>query len=121
MAKKKMTENLQKESTIDHRVLNQLVKMTDGSFEESGLDPETFMLVRIAALAAMDASPASWLLNFKISSELELTPDAALGTLAAVAPIVGTARTVSAAGNILKAIGLSEQFDKEARRTKFAH
>jgi 4-carboxymuconolactone decarboxylase len=69
----------------------------------------------------MDASPASWLLNFKIASELEITPEAALGTLTAVAPVVGTARTVSAAGNIIKAIGLSEQIDKEVRQTKYAN
>jgi 4-carboxymuconolactone decarboxylase len=37
--------------------------MTVGSIEVSTLDAETLMLVRIAALVAVDAPPASYLLN----------------------------------------------------------
>ncbi len=91
----------------DLSVLNTLMRMTEGSLEESGLDPETFMLVRIAALATLDAAPASWLVNIKVSSEAGLTPERIIGTLIAIAPVVGTARVVSAAGSIVEALGLA--------------
>jgi 4-carboxymuconolactone decarboxylase len=91
----------------DLSVLNTLMRMTEGSLEESGLDPETFMLVRIAALATLDAAPASWLVNMKVSGEAGLTPERIIGTLIAIAPVVGTARVVSAAGSIVEALGLA--------------
>lgn len=91
----------------DLSVLNTLMRMTEGSLEESGLDPETFMLVRIAALATLDAAPASWLVNIKVGGEAGLTPERIIGTLIAIAPLVGTARVVSAAGGIVEALGLA--------------
>ena len=44
-------------------VLDLLATMTAASVEASGLDPQTLMLVRIAALVAVDAPPSSYLLN----------------------------------------------------------
>ena len=83
------------------------MRMTEGSLEESGLDPETFMLVRMAALATLDAAPASWLMNIEASGEAGLDPETILGTLIAIAPVIGTARIVSAAANIMKAFELA--------------
>ncbi len=100
-------ETLSMLSQGDLSVLNTLMRMTEGSLEESGLDPETFMLVRIAALATLDAAPASWLVNIKVSGEAGLTPERIIGTLIAIAPLVGTARVVSAAGSIVEALGLA--------------
>jgi 4-carboxymuconolactone decarboxylase len=91
----------------DLSVLNVLARMTEGSLEESGLDPETFMLVRIAALATLDAAPASWLMNLKVSGEAGIAPERIVGTLVAIAPVIGTARVVSAAGHIVRALGLA--------------
>src|SRR5437763_11629884 len=79
----------------------------ESSFKESGLDPKTFMLVRIAALATLDAAPASWLMNIEASGEAGLDPDTILGTLIAVLPVIGTARVVSAASHIMKAFELA--------------
>src|SRR6266699_1329549 len=100
-------ETLQVLAEGDLTVLNALLRMHEGSLEESGLDPETFMLVRIAALTTLDAAPASWLVNLKISGEAGLTPERIIGTLIAIAPVVGTARVVSAAGSIVEALGLA--------------
>ena len=86
--------------------------MTEGSFEASGLDPETFMLVRLAALATLDAAPASWLVNLKVGSEAGISPERAVGTLVAIAPVVGTARIVSAAGSIVRALGMAERINE---------
>ncbi len=85
-----------------------LVKgMTAASIEASSLDVEALMLVRIAALVAVDAPVASYLLNLGAASDLDIDPARIQGVLTAVAPIVGTARIVSAASNIAKAIGVA--------------
>ncbi len=49
--------------TTDTPVLDLLASMTADSVEASSLDPEALMLVRIAALVAVDAPPVSYLLN----------------------------------------------------------
>lgn len=95
-------------------VLDTLKHMTEGSLEASGLDPETFMLVRLAALATLDAAPASWLVNLKVGDEAGLTADRMVGTLIAVAPVIGTARVVSAAGSIVRAFGLATALTENA-------
>jgi 4-carboxymuconolactone decarboxylase len=95
----------------DSALYNQMQHMLEGSFEESGLDIETFMLVRLSALAASDANHASWLMNLKVGKELGIPLDRAIGTLIAIAPVIGTARIVSAAGSILTALEIDENVD----------
>ncbi len=92
----------------DLSVLNTLMRMTEGTLEDSKLDPETFMLGRIASLATLDAAPASWLVNIKVGGEAGLAPERIIGTLIAIAPVIGTARIVSAAGSIVRALGLAD-------------
>jgi 4-carboxymuconolactone decarboxylase len=101
-------ETLQVLAEGDLSVLDTLVHMTEGTFEASGLDPESFMLVRLAALATLDAAPASWMVNIKVGGEAGLTPERIVGTLIAVAPMIGTARVVSAAGSIVRALGMAK-------------
>jgi hypothetical protein len=72
-------------------VLDLLARMTEDSIEASGLDEETLMIARIAALAAVDAPPASYLMNLGAAGEVGLDEAEVRGVLAAVAPIVGTA------------------------------
>ena len=99
-------ESLQRLAEGDLTILNVLKRMIEGTFEESGLDPQTFMLVRIAALATLDAAPASWLMNLEAGGEAGLAPESVMGTLIAIAPVIGTARIVSAASNITRALEL---------------
>jgi hypothetical protein len=94
------------EST-DTPILDLLTSMTEDSIEASGLDAETLMLVRFAALVAVDAPPASYLLNLAAAKEMGLDAGAAQDVLAAIAPIVGTARTVAAVGKIARALGIA--------------
>src|SRR5438552_18768632 len=101
-------ETLRVLSEGDMSVLNVLMRMQEGSLEESGLDPETFMLARIAALATLDAAPASWLMSLGVSGEIGISPERIVGTLIAIAPVIGTARIVSAGGSIVRARGLLE-------------
>ena len=93
-------------STSETPVLDLLASMTADSIEASSLDPETLMLVRIAALAAVDAPPISYLMNLEAASELDIDAEQIRGVLAAIAPIVGTARIASATGKIVEAIAV---------------
>ena len=97
------------EPATDTPVLDLLKTMTAESIEASSLDEERLMLVRIAALVAVDAPPASYLLNIGAAGDVGIDADQIQGVLAAVAPIVGTARVASAAGNIVRALGFAEE------------
>jgi 4-carboxymuconolactone decarboxylase len=85
-----------------------LVEMHEGVLEATGLDAETFQLVQIAALAAVDGCPVSWLAQLEAADEIELGLEKVLGTLIAIAPIVGTPRVVAAGAKIVHAMGLEE-------------
>lgn len=87
--------------------LDLLAKMTADSIDATTLDGETLMLVRVAALVAVDAPPASYLMNLGVASEIGVDADKVRGVLTAVAPIVGTARVASATGNIVHSLGLA--------------
>ena len=84
-----------------------LAAVNIASMEASGLDPETLMLVRIAALAAIDAPAISWLANLGAASETDITLDQVRGTLVAIAPLIGTPRVISASAKILEALSLT--------------
>jgi len=92
---------------VDRPVLDLLASMTADSLEASDLDPESLMLVRIAALVAVDAPPASYLLNLGVASEMGIGVEDVQDVLMAIAPIVGTARVASATGNIMRALGFA--------------
>jgi 4-carboxymuconolactone decarboxylase len=91
----------------DTPVLDLIASMTADSIKASSLDPEKLMLVRIAALVAMDAAPMSYLLNLGAADELDIDAEEVRGVLAAIAPIVGTPRVVAASGNIVRALGIA--------------
>jgi 4-carboxymuconolactone decarboxylase len=107
------------ESTTQTPVLDLLARMTADSLDASSLDAQSLMLVRIAALVAVDAPPVSYLLNLGAASEVGMDPEQVRGVLAAVAPIVGTARIAAATGNIVAALGVAvEVAELEAERGK---
>ncbi len=88
-------------------VLDTLAVMTAASIEECNLAPRELMLVRIAALAAVDAPPVSYLLNAGTAADVGVTLEDVQGILVAVAPVIGTPRVMSAAGNITRALGFA--------------
>jgi alkylhydroperoxidase/carboxymuconolactone decarboxylase family protein YurZ len=87
-------------------ILTLLARITADSLDATSLDMDSLMLVRIAALVAVDAPPASYLLNLSAAGDSGVDADQVQGVLAAVAPIVGTARVVSAAGKMVRALNL---------------
>ena len=95
------------DQTSETPVLDLLGQMTADSLEATNLDAESTMLVRIAALVAVDAPPASYLLNLGAAADIGIGEDEVRGVLAATAPIVGTARIASATGNIVRALAIA--------------
>jgi alkylhydroperoxidase/carboxymuconolactone decarboxylase family protein YurZ len=90
----------------DTPVLALLAEMTEDSLEATSLDDQSVMLVRLAALVAVDAPAASYLLNMGAAGASGVDTEQVQGLLAAIAPIVGTPRVVAAAGNMVKAFDL---------------
>ena len=88
-------------------VLDTIALMTASSVDACDLDPRELMLARIAALAAVGAPPVSYLANAGTAVDLGVTLEDVQGVLVAVAPIIGTALTVTAAGNIARALGFA--------------
>jgi 4-carboxymuconolactone decarboxylase len=99
-------ENIGALAEGDVPVLETLAQMTVNTLERSGLDAETYMLVRLAALVAMDAAPVSYLVNIGAAAKIGMPPEKVQGMLVAIAPVVGSARVVSAASKIARALGL---------------
>ena len=91
----------------DTPVLDLLTGMTAMSLEATSLDPETLMLVRIAALVAVDAPAASYVMNAGAAMDAGVTLEDVQGLLVAVAPIVGTTRVLSASVNLATGIGFA--------------
>jgi hypothetical protein len=95
------------EKTHDRPLLELVAKMTKDSLETSTLDPQTLMVARIAALVAVDAPPASYLVNLAAAGESGLDAQQITGVLAGIMPIVGTTRVVASAGNIARALSIA--------------
>jgi 4-carboxymuconolactone decarboxylase len=89
-------------------VLETLLEMNLDAAERSGLDPETYLLVRLAALVAMDAAPVSYLITLGAAADTGLTVEQMQAVLVAIAPVVGSARVTAAAGAIVRGILCAE-------------
>ena len=94
-------------ATGDAPVLEALADINAVSLERTELDPPSLILVRLAALIAVDAPASSYLLHIGPAAEAGVTRNQAQDVLVAVAPIVGTPRTASAAAKIVEALGLA--------------
>ena len=88
-------------------VLDVLAGMTAVSVENTAFDPGLQVLLRFAALVALDAAPASYLFHLGAGAEQGLTMEDAQQALIILAPLVGTARIVSASTKIARALGLA--------------
>ena|SRR5690242_18498688 len=94
-------------SAGDITVLDEAMGLREHERERTGLDPRTFSLVKIAALIALDAPPASYAWQIANAVESGVSPEDVLGVLRAIAPQVGGPRVVAAAPEIMLALGLS--------------
>jgi alkylhydroperoxidase/carboxymuconolactone decarboxylase family protein YurZ len=93
-------------SAGDLDILEQAIGLREQHRAATGLDERTFALVKIAALIALDAPPASYAWQIGIAREVGVTPEDILGVLRAVAPQVGGPRIMAAAPEIMLGLGL---------------
>jgi hypothetical protein len=84
-------------------VLEAMAQMQLGALERSQLDEETYLLVRLAALVATDAGPVSYRAHLGAAGTTRLSTAKVLGALVAIAPVVGSARVLSAASTLARA------------------
>jgi alkylhydroperoxidase/carboxymuconolactone decarboxylase family protein YurZ len=88
-------------------VMETLVEINAVSLARTELDARSLLLVRLAALVAVDAPTSSYLLHIGPSVEAGLTLEDAEDVLVAAAPIVGAPRAASAAAKISEALDLA--------------
>jgi len=90
----------------DQSVLEQALAFRDSEQASTSLDARTFSLVKIAALIALDAPPASYLWQVANALAAGATPQDLLGVLRAIWPQVGGPRVMAAAPELMLALGL---------------
>ena len=93
--------------TAETPVLDTLAEVTAASIAHNSLAPRELMLARMAALIAVDAPAASYLATGGAAADSGVTAEDIQGVMIAVAPVVGTARVVSAGGKILRALDVA--------------
>ena len=74
---------------------------------KSGLDGRAYSLVKLAALIALDAPPASYLWQVSNALDAGCTPDELVGVLRAIAPQVGGPKIVAGAAELMLSLGLA--------------
>jgi len=100
-------------SVGDTDILETAIGLRELSREGTGLDARTFALVKIAALIALDAPPASYAWQIANALDDGASPEDILGVLRAVAPQVGGPKVIAAAPEIMLGLGLSLPDDDE--------
>ena len=90
----------------DEGVMGEAADLREQLRADSTLDPKTFALVKIAALVALDAGPASYLFQVQGALDAGASAREILGVLTALVPQVGMPRVVAAAPEIMVALGL---------------
>ena len=88
-------------------VLDTLAAMTAASLTYCDLDANSLLAARLAALAAVDAPAASYLMHVGPAIDAGVSIEQVQGILVAIAPVIGSARTMSAAARITEALGIT--------------
>jgi 4-carboxymuconolactone decarboxylase len=91
----------------DVGLLDEVLGLREAQLQSTGLDARTFALVKIAALIALDAPPASYAWQIGNALQDGATAEDILAVLRAIAPQVGGPRVVAAAPEIMLALGLA--------------
>jgi len=105
-------EALRGVSAGDLGVIESAVGLREAHMEATGLDARAFALVKIAALIALDAPPASYAWQVPNALAEGVTPEDLLGVLRAVAPQVGGPKVIAAAPELMLAMGLALSEDE---------
>jgi alkylhydroperoxidase/carboxymuconolactone decarboxylase family protein YurZ len=98
-------DTLRRLALNDERFVQSAVAGHPETAEPSQLEPNARALVRLGALLAIDAAPSSYQECAEAALAAGATLEDVVATLLAVAPIIGTARMVSAAPELALALG----------------
>jgi 4-carboxymuconolactone decarboxylase len=88
-------------------VLEALAQMNAGFVASAELDEKTVLLIRFAALVALDAPAQSYLVTLAVAEQSGVTPQAVQAALVALAPVVGGPRVISAATKVTHAVQIA--------------
>ena len=94
-------------ATGENPVLETLADINAAALARTELEPATLILVRLAALVAVDAPPASYLMHIGPALDSGVTLEQVQDVLVSVAPITGGPRVLTAARRIAEALGLA--------------
>jgi alkylhydroperoxidase/carboxymuconolactone decarboxylase family protein YurZ len=109
MSKVKLDDDLRELARGAGPLGETVIRMNLGALDQPGLDEATAVAARFGALVAMDASPASYLVHMTLADQTGIRPETVKAILATLAPLVGSARVVSAADKVLRAIELADR------------
>ena len=98
-------EQLRRLALHDQSFVESVLAMDRDDVEGSGLDAKTHALVRLAALLAADATPASCHSTITVALSAGATAAEVVGVLIALTPVIGLTRAVSAVPRIAVPIG----------------
>lgn len=102
----------------DNPLLDTVVEMNAVSIAKLDASLEGLLLVRLAALVAVDAPPASYLVTLGTGADSMLDLEDVRSVLIAVAPVVGAPKVVSAVRNIAEALGIAITLDELAAESE---
>jgi alkylhydroperoxidase/carboxymuconolactone decarboxylase family protein YurZ len=88
-------------------VMETLAQMNTGLGDSPEIDERTILLMRFSALVALDAPAQSYLVTLALAERAGITPQAVQAALAALAPVVGGPRVVSAATKVMQAVHMA--------------
>ena len=100
----------------DDELIAAITESDAANLEASGLDARAQALVRIGALLALDAAPPAYASVVRLAERAGVPSHQIAGVLVAVAPCIGSARTVSAAPELALALGFDVDDVIERRR-----
>jgi alkylhydroperoxidase/carboxymuconolactone decarboxylase family protein YurZ len=103
---KETADTLEALATAEEDIVASLLAMQLQNLEASGLDARSYSLVKIAALIALDAPPASYAAQVAFALEAGVSPEEILSVLIAVAPQVGLPKAIAAAPELMLVLGL---------------
>ncbi len=107
-------ERLKNLSEHRYELVEELAEIHIENIEESGLDPRTHSLCRLATLVAIDAPVASYAWQISVAEESGVTIDDFIGVLIALTPTIGFAKIVAAASKLAVLYDIEIDLDQAA-------
>ena len=102
---------LRRLAVLDEHTIAAALPMQAG--DDRGLDTRTTALVRLAGLIALQSSPQTYEWAVAAALDTGCSADEVVAVLAALAPVIGTARASSAAVNLATAIGCHDEAGRD--------